>query len=273
MRDRQSRQGQRQTAKDRRRTWRQINIKIDTDVPEAAIVLAAGLGLRMRPLTETTPKPLLKIADRPILFHILDRLLVTGVKRIVVNAHHLAEQIEAALATYRQDTGRTVDIHFSDESERLLDSGGGVKAALSHLGDEPFYIINGDSLWDDGVGDTLKRLAHSWRRGSADQMQALLLMIASVHAQGYRGRGDFHMDPDGRLTRRQEHELAPFVFGGVQILSPGLFDATPDTPFSLNRIFNEAIEHETLFGQRHDGTWYHVSTPSDLERTQALWRT
>jgi len=225
-----------------------------------AMVLAAGLGLRMRPLTDTKPKPLVELAGRTLLDRALDRLGEAGVGRIVVNCHYRAEMIAAHL------DGRA-DIVLSPEEERL-ETGGGVKAALAHLGDGPFFVVNSDAVWRDGPTPTLARLAEKWRD---EDMDALLLLVPTPAVLGgpINDKGDYHLEPDGRARRRAEDEIAPFLFGGIQILHPRLFDGAPDGPFSLNLLYDKAQAAGRLYGIRHDGEWYHVGTPEDLAAAEA----
>jgi N-acetyl-alpha-D-muramate 1-phosphate uridylyltransferase len=228
--------------------------------PVRAMVLAAGKGLRLRPITLSRPKPLVEVGGQTMLDGVLDRLAEAGVAEAVVNAHYLAEMIEAHLR------GRVHPrIHLSHE-EALLETGGGVKKALPLLGEEPFFVINGDILWRDGKVPALRRLAEAW---DGARMDALLLLQPTATAVGYEGLGDFVMDQLGRLRRREEGEVAPFLFAGLQILSPGLFAGTPDGPFSLNLIYDRALAAGRLYGLRHDGAWYHVGTPEDLQRVEA----
>ena len=227
---------------------------------ERAMVLAAGLGLRMRPLTDDKPKPLIELAGRTLLDHALDRLVAAGVKRIVVNSHYRAEMIAVHL------DGRK-EVVLSPE-EDLLETGGGVKAALRHLGNDPFFVVNSDAVWGDGPTPALERLATCW--ADAD-MDALLLLVATPAIPGVviNDRGDYHLEPDGRARRRAEGEIAPFLFGGIQILHPRLFEAAPDGPFSLNLLYDRAEAAGRLYGMRHDGEWYHVGTPEELAATEA----
>ncbi len=225
------------------------------------MVLAAGLGLRMRPLTEHTAKPLLTLHGRSLLDHALDRMAAAGISKTVVNAHWCAPQVTAAA----EARGAVVS-----QEPVLLETGGGVAAALPHLGNGPFAVANGDSMWLDGPSQALGRLAAGF---DPAQMDALLLLVRAAQVEGEIGRGDFLMDPMGRLRRPKERELAPYVFAGVQVLSPALFQRAPrDEPagaFSLNRLFDQAIATGRLFGLVHDGVWFHLSTPADLERAEA----
>ncbi len=217
------------------------------------MILAAGLGKRMRPLTVTTPKPLIEVNGCALIDYGLDRLERAGVEETVINVHYLADQVEAHVARRRRPA-----IAISDERGGLLDTGGGIVKALPRLGPAPFYLLNSDSFWIEGARPNLDWLASAWRD---DQMDALLLVAATVRAVGYTGRGDFRMDPAGRLIRRAEREVAPFVYAGAAILHPRLFAASPPGAFSLNRHFDEAMEAGRLFGVRLDGLWLHVGTP------------
>jgi MurNAc alpha-1-phosphate uridylyltransferase len=230
--------------------------------PQNAMVLAAGLGLRMRPITDKTPKPMIKVAGRTLLDHALDRLVAVGVKKAVVNTHHLGDQIIDHLK-FRRD----LEIVISDETDLLLETGGGVKKALAHFGDDPFYIANADVLWLNSNTDALQRLADLW---DADKMEALLLLHSTVEAYGYRGRGDFTVDPLGKLARRLEREISPYVFTGVEILHPRALKDTPDGPFSLNIVFDRAIEQDRLYGIVHDGEWFDIGTPDGLNQAEAF---
>ncbi|MBI1206420.1 MAG: NTP transferase domain-containing protein [Azospirillum sp.] len=223
--------------------------------PKRAMVLAAGLGLRMRPLTLERPKPLLEVAGRSLLDHALDRLAEAGVETAVVNAGYKREMIAAAVERRARPA-----IALSYETE-LLETGGGVRKALPQLGDEPFFVINADILWHDGPVPALTRLAELWR---AETMDALLLLVPAARAFGYDGRGDYLADQVGRLTRRTTSAVAPFVYGGVQICSPGLFDETPDGRFSNNLVWDRAERAGRLYGMVHDGEWFHVGTPDAL---------
>ena len=230
------------------------------DFPKRAMVLAAGLGLRMRPLTQTLPKPLLEVGGETMLDHALNRLTEAGVTDVVVNTHWLPEKIEAHLKN------RAVPSIVISREDELLETGGGVRQALPHLGDDPFYVANADIVWRDGTVPALHRLARAW---DGDRMDALLLLTATVRSTGYTGDGDFLMDPGGGLTRRPERTVAPFVFTGVQIVHPRLFEAAPDGPFSMNLLYDQALEAGLLFGIAHDGDWYHVGTPNAIDLADA----
>jgi len=228
-------------------------------IPTHAMVLAAGLGLRMRPLTATTAKPLLKLGGRTLLDHALDRLQDLGVPHAVVNAHWCADQVADAVA------GREAPRVTLQREETLRETGGGVTRALPHLGGHPFAVANGDSVWLDGPTPALTRMAAAF---DPEQMDGLLLLVRAAQVEGEIGRGDFLMDPLGRLRRPEERELAPYVFAGVQILAPALFEGAPQGAFSLNRLYDRAIEAGRLFALVHDGVWFHLSTPPDLERAE-----
>jgi len=228
-----------------------------------AMVLAAGLGTRMRPLTDDTPKPLLPLEGRSLLHHALDRLRDAGVVHHIVNAHWFAEQVSGAVHAH-DAPGRLV-LH----ENVLLETGGGVKAALPHLGETPFAVVNGDAFWLDGPTPALDRLAAAF---DPAEMDALVLLVRTHQVDGEVGRGDFLIDPLGRARRPKEREIAPYLFAGVQILAPSLFDDSPDGPFSLNILYDRAIESGRLYGLVHDGAWFHLSMPRDLDRAEMLLR-
>jgi MurNAc alpha-1-phosphate uridylyltransferase len=230
-------------------------------MPETAMVLAAGQGKRMRPLSAAIPKPLVRVDGRPLIDHALDELAAAGVKTAVVNVHHLADLVEAHLKDRRAPK-----IVISDERDALLETGGGIKRALPLLGHAAFLVRNSDSFWLEGVRPNLSWLAGGWDEA---KMDALLLLASTVRAIGYAGRGDFILDKDGRLSRRPERTIAPFVYAGAAILSPRLFDNSPDGAFSLNLLFDRAIEAGRLFGVRLDGTWINVETPGSIEAAVA----
>jgi MurNAc alpha-1-phosphate uridylyltransferase len=233
-------------------------------------VLAAGLGTRMRPVTDTRPKPLVEVAGKALLDHALDRAAEAGLSEAVVNVHWLPEQIEAHLA---RRTGAP-RITVSDEREALLETGGGIRKALPLLGDAPFVVMNSDSFWLEGPVPNLSRLVAAW---DPARMDALLLVAPTTTSLGYEGAGDFVMEADGRLERRGERRIAPFIYAGVAILTPGLFTGSPEGAFSLNRLFDRAIEAGRLFGMRLDGQWLHVGTPDAIraaeDRVRASART
>jgi len=228
--------------------------------PTKAMVLAAGFGTRMRPLTERMPKPLVPVAGRPLLDHVLDKLAEAGVAEAVVNVHYLPDQIidhTAARTTPR--------ITISDERDAVLGTGGGVVKALPHLGDAPFYHLNADTLWIDGAQPNLSRLADAF---DPARMDILLLMAPTADSIGYNGSGDYAMLPDGTLRRRKEREVVPFVYAGVAILSPAIFADAPEGEFALTKLFDRAGEQGRLFGLRLDGLWMHVGTPDAVQAAE-----
>lgn len=224
--------------------------------PKRAMVLAAGHGKRMRPLSATTPKPLISVAGKTLLDHCLDGLGACDVETAVVNVHYLADLVEAHLSR-RQ----TPHIIVSDERAGLLDTGGGIARALPHLGEKPFFLRNSDSFWLEGVRPNLQWLTEGW---DDDRMDALLLLAATVDSAGYAGRGDFNLDKEGRLSRRPERTVAPFVYAGAAILHPRLFTDAPDGAFSLNLQFDRAIDEQRLFGVRLNGLWINVESPAAI---------
>lgn len=223
---------------------------------ESAMVLAAGLGKRMRPITATTPKPLVEVAGKSLIDFTLDRLQEAGIEQVVVNVHYLADLVEGHLAKRASPT-----IAISDERERLLETGGGLKKALPLLGSDPFLTLNSDSLWIEGPQPNLRRLVAAW---DPVRMDILLLVAPTATSVGYEGLGDFAMDAEGRLRRRQEREITPFVFAGVAIVKPELLADTPDGPFSANLLYDRAIAAGRLYGLRLDGQWLHVGDPRSL---------
>jgi N-acetyl-alpha-D-muramate 1-phosphate uridylyltransferase len=221
-----------------------------------AMVLAAGLGKRMRPITDRIPKPLVEVGGKALIDHAIDRLGKAGVETVVVNVHYLADQIQAHLRQRRRPT-----IIISDERGELLETGGGVRRALPLLGRKPFFVLNSDSLWTERRKSNLALMQQAW---DPHRMDILLLVAACAESVGYEGRGDFVMSASGRLNRRGEREDAPFVYAGVAILKPHLFDDTPDEAFSLNRLFDRAILVGRLYGLPLDGQWLHVGTPEAI---------
>lgn len=229
--------------------------------PRRAMVLAAGLGTRMRFLTEARPKPLVAVGGKPLIDHVLDKLATAGVETAVVNVHYFADQIEQHLA------GRSAPkIVISDERGGLLGTGGGVAKALPQLGDKPFFHVNSDTIWIDGVTPNLRRLAHAF---DVNAMDALLLLAPTATSIGYSGLGDFAMTADGRLRRRAEREVVPFVYAGVAVLSPALFADAPEGVFPLTQLFRRAEEAGRLHGLRLEGMWMHVGTPEAVAAAEA----
>lgn len=233
-------------------------------VPATAMVLAAGLGMRMRPLTDLKPKALVEVAGKALIDHALDRLAEAGVTRAVVNVHHLADAIEKHV-----DARKRPVIVISDERGALLDTGGGVAKALPLLGKEPFLLLNSDSFWLEGRTPNLARLARAF---DARRMDALLLLAPAAGAAGYRGRGDYAMDADAALRRRGEREIAPFVYAGAAVLAPRLFDGAPAGAFPLTRLFDRAEAQRRLYGLRLEGVWMHVGTPEAIAAAEEAIR-
>lgn len=228
-------------------------------IPTTAMVLAAGRGERLRPLTDRLPKPLVAVAGKALIDHALDRLAAAGVARAVVNVWHLGEMIERHLAPRTRPA-----ITISRERD-LLDTGGGVANALGDLGADAFYVLNSDVLWRDAGEGALARLAAAW---DAAAMDALLLVVPVARALGYEGRGDFHLDPGGGLRRRGSGARAPYVFTGVQMLHPGLFDGSPAGAFSLNLLYDRALAAGRLAGLAHAGDWLHLGSRAGLAEAE-----
>jgi MurNAc alpha-1-phosphate uridylyltransferase len=240
-----------------------LRAEVEADVPKTAMVMAAGLGKRMRPLTATRPKPLVEVAGRALLDHVLDRLRIAGVEKIVVNVHYLPGSIEAHLASKADG----LEVVISDERDLLLETGGGMVRAAPLIDADPFLVVNSDNLWVDGPADTLKLLASHW---DSERMDALLLVVPHARAQNHRGSGDFHMDRSGRLRRREKARVAPFVFTGIQMVSKALLKDAPEGAFSTNILWDWAIEQGRCFGAVHQGLWFDVGTPRSIGETEAF---
>ena len=239
-----------------------LRAEIPGEVPRTAMIMAAGLGKRMRPLTATKPKPLIEVAGKALLDHVLDRLRAAGVKQVVVNVHYLADAVEAHLNSRKHG----LEVVISDERKLLMETGGGLVQAADLIDSDPFLAVNSDNLWIDGPADTLKLLASHW---DDSKMDALLLLVPLARAQNHRGMGDFHMSRQGRLRRRDKSRVAPFVFTGIQILSKRLLRDAPEGPFSTNVLWNRAIAEERCFGAVHQGLWFDVGTPRSIKLTEA----
>jgi len=228
------------------------------------MVLAAGLGKRMRPLTATRPKPLIEVAGKPLIDHVLERLGAAGVRKAVVNVHYLADSLEAHVARHAS----RLEIAISDERDRLMETGGGLVRALPLIDADPFLSVNADNLWIDGPIDALRLLASGWDDANMD---ALLLLVPLARANCHNGKGDFHMDALGRLRRRRAHGVAPFVFTGVQMVSKRLLAGeVPEGPFSTNVLWNRAIEAGRLYGAVHQGLWFDVGQPESIRRAEDM---
>jgi MurNAc alpha-1-phosphate uridylyltransferase len=230
-------------------------------MPNRAIVLAAGLGTRMRPYNGHIPKPLVEIGGKSLIDYSLDRLADAGVESVVVNVHHLADILERHLAPRQRP-----HIEISDERGELLGTGGGIAKALPKLGAAPFFLVNSDTVWLDGVRPNFTRMAEAF---DPQKMDALLLLAPTTSSIGYAGCGDFAMLPDGRLRRRRENQVVPFVYAGAAVLSPELFADAPKGAFALTVLFDRAAERDRLFGLRLEGVWMHVGTPEAVAAAEA----
>lgn len=229
---------------------------------ESAMVMAAGLGKRMRPLTATRPKPLVRVAGRPLIDHAFERIADAGVGHVVVNVHYLADALEAHL----RGGDWPFAIDTSDERQMLLETGGGLVRAQSLLRGNTILCVNSDNIWTDGPRNAIRLLADRWDDAAMD---ALLLVVPQARATGHGGRGDFHMDQIGRLSRRQAGKVAPFVYTGVQLLSKRLLRDSPDGAFSTNILWDRAIAEGRLFGLSHGGQWFDVGTPAAIPIVEA----
>jgi MurNAc alpha-1-phosphate uridylyltransferase len=230
-------------------------------VSDTAMVMAAGLGKRMRPLTASQPKPMVRVAGKPLIDHALDRLADAGVAKAVVNVHYLPEPLEAHLQK-RSCPAVTV----SDERALLLETGGGmVKACKAGLLPDPFFCLNSDNIWLDGPRDAFAELSSRWH---PEQMDALLLVVPHARAINFRGPGDFHMDAIGRLSRRKPGRIAPFIYTGIQIVSHRLLHDAPEGPFSTNVLWERAREEGRLYGTAFTGMWCEVGSPQAIKPTE-----
>jgi MurNAc alpha-1-phosphate uridylyltransferase len=228
---------------------------------DTAMILAAGLGKRMRPLTATQPKPLVRVSGKALIDHSLDHLAEAGVARAVVNVHYLADALEAHLA----QRAAPPEIAISDERKLLLDTGGGMVKALARLPD-PFFCLNSDTIWLDGPRDVFRELSGAWDQA---RMDALLLVASHARAFNYRGKGDFHLDPVGRISRRRSGRIAPFIYTGVQLVSHRLLRDMPEGPFGTMMAWERAMEEGRLYGISHNGLWFEVGEPSAIAPTEA----
>ncbi len=232
---------------------------------KTAMVMAAGLGTRMRPLTDHTPKPLVKVAGKPLIEYALDKLRLAGVTNAVVNVHYLPEQVEAYVADHVDDLSTKI----SDERSQLLETGGGLVQALPMIDGEPFYCINSDAIWTDGKVDALTRMAQAWDSGSMD---GLLLLVPRERAFSHRGSGDFSIDDHSRPVRRGAALSAPFVHTGIQLLSRAFLNDAPDGPFSTNILWDRAIAKGRLFALEHQGDWFDIGSPEAIAPTEEALR-
>jgi MurNAc alpha-1-phosphate uridylyltransferase len=238
-----------------------LRAEVPAEVPATAMIMAAGLGKRMRPLTATRPKPLIEVGGKALLDHVLEKLRVAGVKKVVVNVHYLADSLEAHLISRNHG----LEVVISDERNLLMETGGGLVKAAPLIDCDPFLALNSDNLWIDGPADTLKLLASQW---DDSKMDALLLLVPQARALNHKGIGDFHMDRSGRLRRREKSHVAPFVFTGIQIVSKRLLRDSPEGPFSTNILWDRAIEEGRCFGAVHQGLWFDVGTPQSIQMTE-----
>lgn len=230
---------------------------------DTAMVLAAGLGKRMRPLTASQPKPLVRVAGRALIDHALDRLADAGVARAIVNVHYLADALEAHVLARRAPR-----VTISDERAQLLETGGGMAKALAQLPD-PFFSLNSDNIWLDGPRSAFADLSAAWDPAAMD---ALLLLVPHIRAHNFDGQGDFHMDALGRLTRRRPGRIAPFIFTGIQLVSHRLMRDAPEGAFSTNLLWNRAIAEGRLYGVSFTGQWFEVGTPAAIAPTEEALR-
>ena len=235
---------------------------MSTLASDTAMVLAAGLGKRMRPLTASQPKPLVRVGGKPLIDHALDRLAEAGVAKAVVNVHYLADALEAHVSERKAPS-----VSISDERDLLLETGGGlVKAERAGLLPDPFFSVNSDNIWLDGPRDAFGDLSRGW---DPNKMDALLLLVPHSGAFNYRGKGDFHMDAVGKVSRRRSGRVAPFIFSGIQLVSHKFLEDAPEGPFSTNVLWNRAIEAGRLYGVRFTGQWFEVGEPSAIAPTEA----
>jgi len=225
-----------------------------------AMIMAAGLGTRMRPLTLDRPKPLVEVRGKALIDHAIDRLVQAGATMIVVNVHYQAEKLKAHLGKRRD-----VEIRLSEENDVLLGTGGGIVKALPNFEGQPFFVHNSDSIWVEGIGHALDRMQTVW---NPDEMDALLLLASMVTALGFEGTGDFNLDAEGRVSRVAEQRMSPFAYPGVQIVHPRIFDDAPKGAFSMNLLWDRAIEKGRLYGMRLDGVWMHVGTADAVKEAE-----
>jgi N-acetyl-alpha-D-muramate 1-phosphate uridylyltransferase len=239
-----------------------LRAEVPVEVPHTAMIMAAGLGKRMRPLTATKPKPLIEVGGKALLDHVLEKLRAAGVKKVVVNVHYLADALEAHLASRPHG----LEVVISDERKLLMETGGGLVKAEPLIDCDPFLALNSDNLWVDGPVDTLRLLASQWDDA---KMDALLLLVPLARAENHKGIGDFHMARNGGLRRRHRSHVAPFVFTGIQMVSKRLLRDAPEGPFSTNVLWDRAIEEGRCFGAVHQGLWFDVGTPKSIPMTEA----
>lgn len=230
---------------------------------DTAMILAAGLGKRMRPLTASQPKPLVRVAGKALIDHALDRLSEAGIGRALVNVHYLADALETHVLART-----TPKVTVSDERDRLLETGGGMIKALPVLPD-PFFALNADNIWLDGPKSAFHDLSRRW---DPDVMDALLLVVPHARAANFNGPGDFHMDPLGKLSRRRNGRIAPFIYTGIQLVSHRLLRDAPEGPFSTNILWDRAMAEGRLYGMSFTGVWFEVGTPQSIRPTEEALR-
>lgn len=240
-----------------------LRSRADLAMPNTAMVMAAGLGKRMRPLTATRPKPLVEVAGRTLLDHSLDRIRAAGIGKVVVNVHYMADALEAHLRSKVTGLG----IKVSDERALLLETGGGLVHALPLIDDDPFFCVNSDNFWVDGPVDSFQLLAERW---DDEQMDALLLVVPLARAHCHRGTGDFHLDGWGKLSRRKPEKPAPFVYTGIQLIAKRLLRDAPSGAFSTNIFWDRAIAEGRCFGVTHQGMWFDVGTPEAIPVVETM---
>lgn len=229
---------------------------------KTAMVMAAGLGTRMRPLTNDRPKPLVKVAGKALIDHSLDKLCEAGFDDVVVNVHYLPQMVEEHLGNFDGN----FDIQISDERELLMETGGGLVKALPLIRQDPFYCINSDNIWTDNGNSSLSKLAELW---NAERMDALLLVVPKANAYNHKGAGDFYLNDDGRLERRGKRHTAPYIFTGIQLVSHRLLRNPPEGPFSTNIFWDRAISEGRLYGMVHAGEWFDIGSPEAIAPTEA----
>ena len=246
------------------RALRAIRPEPTAAVPEVAMVMAAGLGKRMRPLTATRPKPLVEVAGETLLDHTLGHLKAAGVRKAVVNVHYLADALEAHL----RNRVSGIETVVSDERDLLLETGGGLVKAMPLIDADPFLVVNSDNYWVDGPTDSLRLLASDW---DDERMDALLLLTPLARAHGHPGTGDFHVSRTGRIRRKRPGAVAPFVFMGIQIVSKRLFEGeVPSGPFSTNILWDRAIEAGRCYGSIHQGLWFDIGRPENIKKAEDI---
>ncbi|MEO9600633.1 nucleotidyltransferase family protein [Parasphingorhabdus sp.] len=229
---------------------------------KTAMIMAAGLGTRMRPLTEMRPKPLVEVSGKAMIDHCLEKLVEAGIEKAIINVHYLADAMEAHLAASQYP----IEFQISDERRQLMETGGGLVQAEPLIEESNFFCINSDNLWTDGPTNSLHQLTQIW---DEDKMDALLLLIRRTSAHNYQGSGDFHLDGENRISRRLPDQQAPLIYSGIQLISKRLLRDAPSGPFSTNIFWERAIGEGRLFGLVHEGQWFEVGSPEAIAPTEA----